>query len=796
MQYLEEAASHPPQSTSKRVKRLPPIQTTFVPEPVDPIRAVQRPPPVETVIYKMSPERPQPIPEPPAANRRASKNFLGLFSRSRSVKDLRSPEPSISEGEEAVNSNVAVTRSTPDARHTDNKPKKLAATRKEKPQRSVMTWDPLPLFQAYSQAVKHSTLPAPTNSADAILRIDRQLQGRWKSDFGVLDSISHGVALPMEDGVEDGKKLKRGLPPTATLSWTTKTFILTTSGFLLQYAGTGHHDRLPEKIMQLSSDSAAFASDAIPGKHWVLHVSSSFSEDNAATNAPSRSMFSKFSSRNESKRCATNFLLVMDSAEEMDSWLVSVRKEIQALGGQSYRPDEVAKRDPADALQQLREKPSRRFLIQRNPSSSNEEGGISPKALSQRDAANSDDSLSSTDKPRLWHTDTATSEASQTTLRPSKLTSKTTERGSEPTPMVQELTKVTAPASPKGATASASLLKWELPVNFSPSFSGMGLGSGNDLDLRRESMSSVPSLSSQGRSHRSMSEHSDSQAPNFSVPTFSNRFSRSTRSESIVTPPTSSGNTFRAASPVSPVEKTPPKSTRLVAGNLPTIVTTDEWNDTENVAAEDIGLAHDPNEWEDVEELQPIVSTSFKAPPPKRLSSLGNKFSLFPGQDSESASARPENLIPADLPSPRRHSAMDFSTGNVPKKPKRRSYLPPPPHPPPTVALPPIPAKAPLNAAGPTTTPKLRRPASMQIRPLVRPHTANSMPADKGPQPAMPMTVRERRSFMGRPPSHLLGPPAFPPPSNPLPDIPQLKAIHNDLPAWRPSTANAEPIRA
>ena len=800
MQEPDDVLSNTPGPAPRRGKRLPPIQTTFTP---DPIRNVQRPPPVETVIYKTSPERPPPAVEPPVANRRASRNFLGLFNRSRSVRD-QSPQGlagTILEVDEAKSPKEHPASIMSGSSSSDTKPRKSASTRKERPQRSMMTWDPLPLFQAYSQAVKHSTLPAPTVSADAILRIDKQLQSRRKSDLGVLDSLSQGVALPFDDGSpEDNRKLKRGAPGTVSLHWTTKIFVLTASGFLLQYAGSGHHDRLPEKIMQLTSDSAAFASDAIPGKHWVLQVSTSLTEASMASATPSKSVFSKLAHRNESKRCAMNFLLVMESAEDMDSWLVSVRKEIQSLGGQSYRPDEIARKDPADVIQRLQQKPSRRFLIQRTPDASLDRGDVSPKATPQEatDLPIQGTSHSvCTHRPYLWHNDTGLIDASKSTLRPAGPSYQPEQGPRGLLPAFRDVSKITPPESPPAdRSAPASLLKWELPSNFTPSFSGIGMGlaSGNDLDPRRESMSSVPSLSSQGRSHRSLSEHSDAPAPNFSVPTFSQRFTRSARSGSIVTPPTSSGNTYRGTSPVSPVQETPPGKDRSGAGELPTIVTSTSWVAMNDASEAESAVAGDPSEWEDAEELQPAATPSFTEPHPKRLSSLGNRYHTLLEGPSEDATPEEQDHFLSDLPSPRRHSAMEHPPCNTSNKAERLSHLPPP-HPPPTTALPPIPSKSSPCSTG-STSPKLRRPTSMQIRPSDRPQTAVSRPAHSALQPAIPMTVRERRSFMGRPPVHVLGPPTAPPPSAPLPQIPQFKPVEEKDRAWRPSTSNTEPIKA
>ncbi|MCJ1325773.1 hypothetical protein MMC10_002436 [Thelotrema lepadinum] len=802
MQEPGGALESPHGASQRRGKRLPPIQTTFVP---DPIQNVQRPPPVETVIYKTSPERPMLTVDAPVTNRRASKNFLGLFNRSKSVRDFQSQDLSniILESDEYKGRNHSYSSGMSSSKVSESKPKKSTSTRKERPQRSVMTWDPLPLFQAYSQAVKYSTLPAPTASADSILKSDKYQQSRRKSDFTVLDNISYGNALSLgEDGQEEGNKLRRGGLGSSALHWTAKTFVLTPLGFLLQYAGSGHHDRLPEKIMQLTSDSAAFASDAIPGKHWVLQVTSSFSEDGVVAAAPSKSVFSKL--RGETKRYASNFLLVMESAEDMNSWLVAVRKEIQALGGQSYRPDEITKKDP---IQQLQQKPSRRFLIQKSSDSTITQEEASPKDLSREKEISSrtDHDLSgSLERPFLWHTETGMSEASQSTVRANLPSQMEARVAWEPQNPLQINSKdVSSISSPPSNPESVSLLKWELPSNFTPSFSGTALGfaSGMDLDLRRESMSSVPSLSSQGRSHRSLSEHSDTPAPNFSLPKISHRLSHSVKSGSTITPPTSSGSTYRTAPPIH-AEGNTIHVNASIDGELPMIVANSTWDSVNDASEVGIAISHDPSEWEDMDELPPLAAPTYKAPPPKRFSSLENRYSLFPPQNTQDAPSKEPDALASELPSPRRHSAMDFPSAHTrpvtPKKSERRSYLPPP-HPPPTSALPALPPNATpaMGSSSSNPSPKLRRPASMQIRPSSRSNAPGYMASTQpNASLAIPMTVRERRSFMGRPPSHLLGPPVAPPPSNPLPDIPQASHNGANVDNWKPSNSKMEMVHA
>ncbi|TKA57537.1 hypothetical protein B0A49_12661 [Cryomyces minteri] len=67
----------------------------------------------------------------------------------------------------------------------------------------------------------------------------------------------------------------------------------------------------------------------------------------------------------------SSFLLILESAEELDSWMIAVRQEIEALGGKRVRP-ELSARQKADELARtektLRERPSHRYLVRRDPS--------------------------------------------------------------------------------------------------------------------------------------------------------------------------------------------------------------------------------------------------------------------------------------------------------------------------------------------------------------------------------------------------------------------------------------------
>ncbi|OHF01466.1 peptidase family M20/M25/M40 protein [Colletotrichum orchidophilum] len=232
---------------------------------------------------------------------------------------------------------------------------------------NLATWDPPPLFQAYPQAIKHAQLPTATTSADVILRLTDR-----KGSVSIREDLTHLALTPeladeqlADRAVERARKKHLRTLSTVRLEWTSKIYVLCTSGYLLQYNGDGNFDRLPEKVLHLSKDSAAFVSDAIPGKHWVLQVSSAM-ESNGVSSTDSRGLLSRLPFRAADKRHAANFLMVFDSAEEMESWIAILRREIESLGGkktlsETGRP----KADPK--IVQLRGQPSQRTLVVRDP---------------------------------------------------------------------------------------------------------------------------------------------------------------------------------------------------------------------------------------------------------------------------------------------------------------------------------------------------------------------------------------------------------------------------------------------
>ncbi|KAL2131524.1 hypothetical protein VTI74DRAFT_4924 [Chaetomium olivicolor] len=225
----------------------------------------------------------------------------------------------------------------------------------------IAAWNPPPLFQAYPQAIKHAHLPACTVSAEVVLRLHNH------KNNGSLSSIlsSNAPDIPEEATGEKPKRRHRrnGSGSTSRFDWTTKVFVLVTSGYLLQYAGEGSFDRLPERVLQLGKDSAAFASDAIPGRHWVLQVESVADPDR--TPGSHAALRARLPFRTHERKSST-FLMVFENAAEMDSWIATLRREIETLGGRKVL-SEIGKPKTSGQDPQLRNQASQRTLVVRDP---------------------------------------------------------------------------------------------------------------------------------------------------------------------------------------------------------------------------------------------------------------------------------------------------------------------------------------------------------------------------------------------------------------------------------------------
>ncbi|CAK7563687.1 MAG: hypothetical protein SEPTF4163_001562 [Sporothrix epigloea] len=229
---------------------------------------------------------------------------------------------------------------------------------------SLAAWDPPPLFQAYPQAVKHAQLPICTTPINALKRLQAATTDGHRAN--VIGSLTDRPAVA-DKSVEKPKRRHRrnASDSQVELEWGSKIYVLVTSGYLLQYAAEGSFDRLPEKILPISHESVAFASDLIPGCHWVLRICASTNAEGVQA-LDSRSIFSRFPFRGNERRHASTFLMVFNGAEQMEAWITVLRREIEQLGGKKHL-SETGKPTAEQGAVNLRSQVSQRNLVVRDP---------------------------------------------------------------------------------------------------------------------------------------------------------------------------------------------------------------------------------------------------------------------------------------------------------------------------------------------------------------------------------------------------------------------------------------------
>lgn len=359
---------------------------------------VQCPRPIENSTGRQSALPMSTTPDdPPLSHPKSKPSLLGLFARNRSIKMASSNhkmdislESEDTPDQKSVNqkkSGVSQTRPTPSAQvfhisshssdltpttheqETSRATLKIMLEKKDSSTSNLAPWSPPELFKAYPQAIKHARLRAPTTHGKPLL----QLHKEKKVVSFQLDLAQDAVlARPKKDNVKlkrekDGRVQQPLVEMTSNVHWAEKIYVLATSGYILEYAGEGAFDRLPEKLMPLGKDSVAFASDAIPGAHWVLQVSRVADEGAVASTDGPKSVFKKMRFGNVSRLSTSNLLLVFNSPEDMNSWLVSIRKAIEALGGKQYQSDGSLRGPSYEAARALQERPSRQCLVKRDP---------------------------------------------------------------------------------------------------------------------------------------------------------------------------------------------------------------------------------------------------------------------------------------------------------------------------------------------------------------------------------------------------------------------------------------------
>ncbi|KAJ5974573.1 hypothetical protein N7481_011783 [Penicillium waksmanii] len=361
-------------------------------QPTQPIQSarLQRPRPTDPVTNGSD----GPIPLQSPVKRQSSKSSLrNLFGRDKSSRAAVAPEsstldevdespaspsdiisqtatidetilsPTIATPHTIVSTTTSTTLAsptTPRARNT----LKSSRPRPPEPKHSQEQygWKPPALFQAYPQSTKHDCLSAPAMSADSILRL-HATSGKNAAEDG-RTATSSGDSKKKEQ--RERKHLRTLSGTINKVEWTKKIYVLATAGFILQYAGDGKHDRLPEKMLQLGPHSVAFASDAIPGKHWVVQISQNPAADAVAAPEPPKSrLTSRFGfHRSHARKLAQSFLMVFDDPDSMISWLIAIRAEVEARGGPRF----VTEKHSEDEVEpQLRSKASVRQMVKKDP---------------------------------------------------------------------------------------------------------------------------------------------------------------------------------------------------------------------------------------------------------------------------------------------------------------------------------------------------------------------------------------------------------------------------------------------
>ena len=647
--------------------------------------------------------------------------------------------------------------------------------RMEGTSRGSTAWDPPPLFQAYSQAIRHATLRAPTLSAEAILRLNAERSS----------SSNQRVELytPEVNAMKFGKEKKLKRPTTLDMlsrgDWTDKTFVLVTSGYLLQYAGQGPFDRLPERIMPLSKDSAAFASDAIPGKPYVLQVSQVSDEDGIWDREASRSMFKGLGLRGQIKRSSSSFLLVFESPEDLSAWMVVVRKEIQILGGKDYRPDGFRKPAEVESIQDSHQRSGQQHLVNRDPNqffhvpdplqdvtfnvnalltepstqiidsvdpaSSKRQSMATQQSVDSRTTSNTADSINQLHLDRLKESprQSYASTAEKTT---------STSRDSSPGPSPVKL--------------HADMLQWTPTLNerrqTTSMYHGLVRSSVQQLTLpnkvRRESTISPAALPSSQpvQTYAPQQQRTPSPAaPNFSVPTFSKRYS--------------SSNNSPAFSSTASKPQAPPVALIQVSPSPPVINEEDE------------GSGRRPSITGEIQQSQK---------PCRRTSN-----SLSPSASNSPRSAGfcgPPSSSEGDRPFSRRFSSLEYSKGVSPIQLASHS---PSPHPPPTAPLPAIPGGNPSSRTSFINTPLPPMPVAAESR-----ASSSKMTPPTALQASPSATSASRFVVAPSPPTGLpemespRGDFSYPPPTKALPAIPDASpSSRASVLPFPPSNPSDEP---
>lgn len=785
-----------PSIGERRGHRLAPLQTNFSRPTAAQLQAqpqprLQRPRPSEYPSTNGS-EGLVPLQSP--VKRQSSKPSLrSLFGRDKAARAAPAPESRLAEIEEShppsqTAAQIATTSeplspaltsprnmpSTPTLTSpTTPRPRVTLKTSRgklndSKPPQDQYGWKPPPLFQAYPQSYKHGCLPAPAMSASSILRLHR---AAGKAD--------DGRALKQDETKKKEQKERKHLRTLSgtinKVEWTSKIYMLSTTGYILQYSGEGKHDRLPEKMLQLGPQSVAFASDAIPGKHWVVQVSHNPETDSGtATVEPPKPRLGLFGfGRSNARRLARNFLLVFDNPDSMVAWLMAIREEIENRGGPKLTMEKHSEED--DPVPQLRSKSSVRQMVKKDPhrisslflqsqhlrSPEEEDDGQSISGITWQSRRSSYVSMNrrSITESRSGSVSTGWTESTNPTngsdARASSFTS-TNNPGSPPTangfPVPEEPLPEIDPVFTRSPPTSShgnrqSMYSSSKPQNIPPTSRAEAAPFG-------QSPPTVP---------ETLVRSASPPAPNFSVPLFSKKFvPRQGSAPMSQTPSTGPEFSRRGESKtdisVSTICSPPQSPTYSIASSRytdsvePSIVTRDlqgrrilRPSNSEDALSRTVRSAHGgPN-------FSRVPGLSENSPPPSRPLSLVGQPSMGSRKNSQS---HIRTAPPPVEPTPRiRLPGVHTDAQNAQNMSRRKSMpglsIGPPSAPPPNCPLPKIPS--PIGAQGSptssTNSPNDRFYQSQQVRDHVRDRRKSGIPpgTPSGPNKLTRSAARQSR---------------------------------------------------
>lgn len=794
--------SDPPQPSpsfgERRGHHLAPLQTNFSRPTANPSKTassrLQRPRPTEYPSTNGS-EGPVPLQSP--VKRQPSKSSLrNLFARDKSQRAAAAPDAKLAEIDETqlpanpdptgtvadaplspaltsprtvVSTPTLTSPTTPRPRATLKTARpRPAQTDTKPPSQEQFGWKPPPLFQAYPQSYKHECLSAPALSADTILRL-HATTGKSGAEV-VPDEMADSSRKKREQ--KERKHLRTLSGTINKVEWTTKIYVLATAGFLLQYAGEGKNDRLPEKMLQLGPQSVAFASDAIPGKHWVLQISQNGAADNGPV-APEPAKSGRFSRfgfhRSNARRMAGSFLLVFDNPESMTSWLTAVRAEIEVRGGPKF----TAEKHSDDGEEpQLRSKPSARNIVKKDPNrisslflqpqgvrSPDEEDGSSVGGLTWQSRRSSYVSVNrqsmidsrSGSVSTGWTETTGPSNGSDaqsssfTSINPPNSPPQDSSRLSDDARSkdVDSTYTRSPPTSSHGNAKRQSLYIFPKPQDF-PAVPRA------DAILHNQSPPNIPD---------SLIRSASPPAPNFSVPSFSKKFVSRPGPPPLASPPAPLAGVLRRGESIgdfsiSSISSPPQSPTYSIASSKYTdspesILITREPNgrrilrpsNSEDVLSRTMRSAQNAANHSRL----PRALSSETSPPPSRPLSLIGRNGLGIQMNGE----QPAQSLPPGEPLPvPRHRVSTMNLDQTPNVSRRKSMpglaIGPPAAPPPNCPLPKIPSPiaaqpAPVWSTTPpvwsTSPPADRFYQSQQVRDHIQDRRQSGLPSNSPAPP-------------------------------------------------------------